>query len=166
MPITTALQKILQVILLLWLVQLAWLAWHFAPEAVDLTQRLISGRLGEAVRQEDPFYQWLGEVKELLPAGSTYIFVDCYEAGKDIQARYFLYPRKMVALNPLATPTVLFEEINKERVEYLVLRECNLYPQWQFLFQPGSPVFQPLPESGAGMVFRVDPCKVKGGFYD
>jgi hypothetical protein len=156
----------LHLILVLWLVQLGWLSWHFAPEAVDLTQRLVSARVGEAVRQEDAFYQWLGEIKELLPTESTYIFVDCYEAGKDIQARYFLYPRKMVTLTPLATPTVLFEEIKKERVEYLVLRECNLYPQWQFLFQPGNPVFQALPESGAGMVFRVDPRKLTGGFYD
>jgi hypothetical protein len=155
-----------QGILFLWLVQLGWLTWHFAPEALDLTQRLVSGRIGEVVRQEDPYYQWLGEIKELLPPESTYIFVDCYEAARDIQTRYILYPRKMVTLNPLATPTVLFEEIKKERAEYLVLRECNLYPHWQFLFEPGNAVFQALPESGAGMVFRVEPHKVTGGFYD
>jgi hypothetical protein len=153
-------------ILVLWLGQLAWLAWHFAPEVVDLTQRLASGRIGEVVRQEDSFYTWLGEIKARVPDNSTYIFVDCYEAGKDNQARYFLYPRKMVSLNPLATPTVLFEEIDKEGSSFLVLRECNLYPQWQFLFQPENQVFQALPVSGPGLVFKVDPQRVTGGFYD
>ncbi len=155
-----------QIILGLWLVQLGWLAWHFAPEAVDVTRRLAGGRTGEVVRQEDPYYRWLRELKEMLPPASTYIFVDCYEAGKDIEARYHLYPRKMVRLNPLATPSVLFEEINKEQAGYLILRECNLYPQWQFLFHPENSVFQALPESGAGMVFKVDPRQVTGGFYD
>jgi hypothetical protein len=155
-----------RIILVLWLGQLAWLAWHFAPKVVDLTQRLASGRTGEAVRQEDPFYAWLEEIKAMVPDTGTYIFVDCYEAGKDIQARYYLYPRKMVRLNPVTTPTVLFEEISKERAAFLVLRECNLYPQLQFLFQPETPVFQPLPESGPGMVFEVDPQRVTGGFYD
>jgi hypothetical protein len=158
--------SLLRAILILWLVQLGWLAWHFAPEAVDLGQRLVRGRTGEAVRQEDVYYRWLQEIKTLLPPTSTYIFVDCYEAGKDIEARYFLYPRKMVTLNPLATPSVLFEEIKKEQAQYLVLRECNLYPHWQFLFQPGNSVFQALPESGPGMVFKVDPRRLTGGFYD
>lgn len=153
-------------VLVLWLGQLVWLAWHFAPEAVDLTQRLASGRTGAAVRQEDSFYLWLTEIKDMLPDASTYIFVDCYEAGKDIEARYHLYPRQMVRLHPLATPTVLFEEIKKAGAAFLVLRECNLYPQWQFLFQPENPVFQALPVSGPGMVFKVDPQRVTGGFYD
>jgi hypothetical protein len=157
---------LLRAILILWVVQLGWLAWHFAPEAVDLSQRLVSGRAGDTVRQEDAYYQWLQEIKKLIPPDSTYIFVDCYEAGKDIEARYFLYPRKMVPLNPLATPSVLFEEIKKENAQFLVLRECNLYPQWQFLFQPENPVFQALPESGPGMVFKVDPQRLTGGFYD
>jgi hypothetical protein len=158
--------SLLRAILFLWVVQLGWLAWHFAPEVIDLSQRLVSGRAGESVRQEDVYYRWLQEIKTLLPPCSTFIFVDCYEAGKDIEARYFLYPRKMVLLNPLATPSVLFEEIKKEHADYLVLRECNLYPQWQFLFQPGNPVFQALPESGPGMIFRVDPQRLTGGFYD
>jgi hypothetical protein len=150
----------------LWLGQVAWLAWHFAPEVLDLTSRLAGGRIGEAVRQEDPFYTWLDEVKAMVPDTGTYIFVDCYEAGKDIQARYYLYPRKIVRLNPLATPTVLFDEISRKGADFLVLRECNLYPQWQFLFQPDNPVFQALPETGPGMVFKVDPQRVRGGFYD
>jgi hypothetical protein len=157
---------LLYLILFLWLGQLGWLVWHFAAEAGDLVHRLVSGRVGEAIRREDAFYCWLEEIREMLPAESTYIFVDCYEAGKDIQARYFLYPRKMVALNPLATPAVLFEEIKKERAEFLVLRECNLYSQWQFLFQPGNPFFRALPEAGAGMVFMVDHRRLTGGFYD
>jgi hypothetical protein len=158
--------SLIKVIFVLWLVQLGWLAWHFAPEAFDLTRRLAGGRTGEAIRQEDHYHRWLEELKTLLPPESTYIFVDCYEAGKDIEARYLLYPRKMVNLNPLATPTVLFEEIKKERAGYLVLRECNLYPHWQFLFQPENKVFQVLPETGAGMVFKVDPRQLTGGFYD
>jgi hypothetical protein len=155
-----------QIIFGLWLVQLGWLAWHFAPETLDLTRRLASGRTGEAVRRENTYFQWLAEVRELMPPESTYIFVDCYEAGKDIEARYFLYPRQMVNLNPLATPSVLFEKIKKAQAGYLVLRECNLYPHWQFLFQPDNLVFQALPESGPGMVFKVDPWRLTGGFYD
>ena len=83
----------------------------------------------------------LKKSKALMPPASTFIFVDCYEAGKDIEAGYILYPRKIVTMNPMATPTALFEEIKKEGAEYLILRECNLYPQWQFLFQPDNPVF-------------------------
>ena len=158
--------KVFQVILGLWLVQLIWLAWHFAPEAMDIGCRLATCRTGEAVRREEAYYRWLQEIQVLVPSSSTYIFVDCYEAGKDIEAGYILYPRKMVTMNPLATPTALFEKIKKEGAQYLILRECNLYPQWQFLFQPDNPVFHPLPVSRPGMVFKVDLQKLTGGFYD
>ena len=158
--------KVFQLILALWFVQLVWLAWHFAPEAVDLGRRIATCRAGEAVRQEEAYYRWLKELEAVMPQSSAYIFVDCYEAGKDIEAGYILYPRKIVTVNPMATPTVLFEEIKKREARYLVLRECNLYPQWQFLFQPDNPVFHPLPVSGPGMIFQVDLQKLKGGFYD
>jgi hypothetical protein len=127
---------------------------------------LASGKIGEAVHQEDTYYRWLRELREILPPASPYIFVDCYESGKDIEARYLLYPRKMVRLNPLATPSVLFEEIKKEQAEYLILRECNLYSHWRFLFQPENLVFQAIPVSGPGMVFKVEVRQVIGGFYD
>jgi hypothetical protein len=157
---------LIQIILALWFVQMVWLAWHFAPEAADLTCRLATCRTGEAVRREEPYYRWLEEVKALLPPSSTYIFVDCYEAGKDIAAGYILYPRKIDTMNPMATPSALFEKIKKEQAEYLILRECNLYPQWQFLFQPDNPVFHRLAVSGPGLVFKVDLQKLTGGFYD
>jgi hypothetical protein len=158
--------KVFHLILGLWLLQLIWLAWHFAPEAWDIGCRLATCRTGEAVHREEAYYRWLKEIEALLPPTSTYIFVDCYEAGKDIEAGYILYPRKIVTMNPLATPAALFEEIKREGVEYLVLRECNLYPHWQFLFQPHNPVFHPLPVSGPGLVFKVDLQKLTGGFYD
>lgn len=158
--------KLFQVILGLWFLQLIWLTWHFAPEARDIGSRLASGRTGEAVRREEAYYCWLKAIESLVPASSTYIFVDCYEAGKDIEAGYILYPRRISLMNPAATPTALFEEIKKRGAEFLILRECNLYPQWQFLFQPDHPVFQQLPLPGQGMVFKVDLQKLKGGFYD
>jgi hypothetical protein len=158
--------KVFQLILALWFVQLVWLAWHFGPEAADLGRRIATCRVGEAVRQEEAYYRWLKELEAVMPRSSAYIFVDCYEAGKDIEAGYILYPRKIVTVNPMATPTVLFEAIKKEEARYLVLRECNLYPQWQFLFQPDNPVFHPVAVSGPGMIFQVDLEKLKGGFYD
>jgi hypothetical protein len=157
---------LLRVILALWLGQLVWLAWHFTPEAVDISCRAATCRVGEAVRQEESYYQWLEKIKSLVPPSSTYIFVDCYEAGKDIKAGYFLYPRKIITMNPMAAPSFLFEEIKKEGAEYLILRECNLYPQWQFLFQPDNPVFHQLAIPGSGMVFKIDLQKLIGGFYD
>ena len=155
-----------QVLAVLWLVQVGWLAWHFAPDVADLAQRLASGRTGEAVRREEPFFQWLKHLQALMPPQSTYIFVDCYEAGKDIEARYFLYPRRIVRLHPTATPSVLYDKIKQERADFLVLRECNLYPQWQFLFAKDHPLFQACLESGPGLVFRVEHQLVRGGFYD
>jgi hypothetical protein len=166
MPLPDRHWVLLRAILILWVAQLAWLTWHFGPEAVDLGRRLATGRAGEAVRLEDAYYCWVQELKSLLPPSSTYIFVDCYEAGKDIEAQYFLHPRKMVPLNPLATPTVLFEKIKQEQADFVVLRECNLYPHWQFMFQPENPVFHALPASGPGMVFKVDSRRLTGGFYD
>ena len=157
---------LLRIIVALWVVQLVWLGWHFAPEAADLGCRLATCRVGEAVRREESFYVWLEKVKTLMPPASTFIFVDCYEAGKDIEAGYILYPRKIVTMNPMATPTALFEEIKEEGAEYLILRECNLYPQWQFLFQPDNPVFHRVAVPGPGLVFKVDLQKLTGGFYD
>jgi hypothetical protein len=157
---------LIRIISALWMVQLVWLGWHFAPEAADLGCRLATCRVGEAVRQEESYYAWLEKVKTIMPAKSTFIFVDCYEAGKDIEAGYILYPRKIVTMNPMATPTALFEEIKEEGAEYLILRECNLYPQWQFLFQPDNPVFRRVEVPGPGLVFKVDLQKLTGGFYD
>lgn len=153
-------------LLLVWLAQLVWLAWHFSADFVDLAKRLASGRVGEAVRREEPDHLWLEELKTLMPPDSTYIFVDCYEAGNYLATRYRLHPRRMVILNPLATPTRLYDKIKQEQASFLVLRECNLYPQWQFLFGPEARVFQPLPTSGPGLVLRVDPGALTGGFYD
>jgi hypothetical protein len=156
----------MRIIVILWVAQLIWLGWHFMPEAVDLGCRLATCRVGEAVRREESFYSWLEKLKTVLPPKSAFIFVDCYEAGKDIEAGYILYPRKLDTMNPAATPTALFEEIKEQGAEYLILRECNLYPHWQFLFEPDNPVFHRVEISGPGMVFKVDLQKLTGGFYD
>ncbi len=155
-----------RMLLLGWLAQLGWLAWHFTPDLMDLTKRLASGRTGEAVRREGADYWWLEELKTLVPPQSTYIFVDCYEAGNYTLTRYILHPRKMVLLNPRATPTRLYETIKQEQADFLVLRECNLYPQWQFLKEPEAAGLHPLSTSGPGQVYRVEQAKLKGGFYD
>lgn len=154
------------IIVWLWIGQLGWLAWHFAPEVADLAGRLATGRVGEAIRQEDNSYRWFQELKKIIPPEGAYGFVDCYEAGIDIQARYHLYPRRLVRLKPTVTPSFLYERLHRAQANFLILRECNPSPYWRFLFNPKEPVFQPLPQSGAAAAFTVDARRLIGGFYD
>jgi len=159
-------RALVKIIAGLWLLQLGWLAWHYAPEALEVTQRLASGEVGGAVRQEDAYYRWLGELAELLPPTATYIFIDRYEAGKYLETRYVLHPRRMVRLNPQVTPAFLYDRIVREQAEYLILPEGEASVTWKYVSQSDSHLFQALPTSGPGMVFRVNLRQVTGGFYD
>ncbi len=157
---------IIIILALLWLGQLGWLAWHFAPEALDLAQRLKLGSTTAVSPPADPFDRWLAELAHLLPADRTYIFVDCYETGNYAKMRYVLYPRRQLRLDPKATPALLFTMIQQEKVAFLILGGCNLDPHWHFLCKDQQTVFQTLPTAGPGLVLSVASNRIRGGFYD
>ncbi len=154
-------------VLLLWGLQVIWLAFHFAPEIKDLVWRLPRGDVGAAVRQEDPLYQWLRHVKAVIPEHATYVFLDNYEAGKEIEARYILAPRRHILLPPRVPADFLFYVISQEKASFLILRDRQepLDPAVQTALR-NSPVFRPVDLPGPGAVFRVDHRPLQWGFYD
>ncbi len=154
----------IKILFLLWLLQLAWLAWHFAPEAVALSQRLWAA---DAARgQDESFDRWLAELTQLLPPTSTYILIDCYETGNYTRMRYHLYPRRQVRLDPKTSPAFLFTAIQQEQAAFVILGGCHLAPHWRYILQEPQGVFQTLPTAGSGLVLGVDPGRMVGGFYD
>ncbi len=152
-------------ILGLWGLQILWLAWHFAPEAGDVGKRLIQGSWGQAVRREDPFYRWVAQLKEVIPPHASYIFLDRYEAGKEIEARYHLYPRRHVLLSPKAPPSFLYYFIKSSRATFLVMMNGG-QPRVGLQTTLASPAFQKVDLQGLGLVFKTDPDRLLGGFYD
>ncbi|MFP3866728.1 MAG: hypothetical protein ACLFUU_01010 [Desulfobacteraceae bacterium] len=153
-------------ILVLWLAQMGWLGWRFAPEGRELVQRLLSGQVGEAVRQEEPFPQGLAQIKEIVPPSATYVFLDHYEAGKENVARYLLYPRRHVLLPPHITPMPLFNRLIREDATYLIVRNDPPPAAQYYLNNPRHPGFQHLLDSSAGTLYRVQPHLLVGGYYD
>jgi len=155
-----------RLILILWGLQVFWLIWHFTPEAQDLARRIGQKTWGETVRQEDPFYRWLMRLAQVMPPGATYIFLDNYEAGKEIEARYLLYPRQRILLPPTAPPSFLFYAGRYYQATFLLVRDKNapLEPEMQAVLP--SPAFQALDLAGPGLVFRVDYSRLQGFFYD
>ncbi len=152
--------------LILWLLQVAWLVWRFAPEAAELWPRLWQAGAGERQASGDPLETWLQAVAQVIPPESTYILVDCYETGQYAKMRYQLYPRRQIRLEPQTTPTLLFTTIRQEGARFLMVGGCNLAEHWQFLWQKEPEVFRPVPTSGPGLIFQVDPTQLMGGFYD
>lgn len=148
----------------LWGLQILWLAWHFAPEAGDLGKRLVGGSWGEALRQEDPFYRWVAHLKEVIPPRAAYVFLDRYEAGKEIEARYYLYPRRHVLLFPQAPPAFLYYDLRRYQARYLVVHNTHEPPALKTALS--SPAFQAVHLSGPGLVFKADPARLSGDFYD
>ncbi len=152
-------------LLLLWALQLLWLGRHFAPEVRDLAWRLASSSTGAAVRQEDSFYRWLQALAGVIPPQATYIFLDDYQAGKEIVARYHLLPRRHVLLSPDVSPGFLFYSLRQEKASYLIIREGDR--SWDSKEAVGkSPAFKPVAVPGPGLVFRVDYARLLGSFYD
>lgn len=153
-------------ILLLWGLQVVWLAWYFAPEIRDLAGRVARRDVGQAIRQEDPFYRWLTALAAIIPKDATYLFLDDYEAGKEIEARYHLVPRRHILLSPEVPPSFLFYVARQEKASFLIIREREkpLGPGAQAATH--SPAFQPVPLPGPGLVFRVDYSRLLGSFYD
>lgn len=153
-------------LLILWGLQIIWLFWHFAPEARDLARRLARHDVGAAIRQADPLYRWAGALSALIPPDSAYVFLDNYEAGKEIEVRYYLAPRRHLLLPPEATAPQLFYVLHQEQATFLLIREGNLPlgPGVRAALQARA--LHELSAPGPGKVFRVDPGKLSWGFYD
>lgn len=156
----------LRLVLALWVLQLAWLAWQLRDEVGDVARRSWRHSGGEAVRLEDPFYRWLKDLARVVPPQATYVFLDNYEAGKEIEAYYHLFPRRHLLLLPQTPPSRLFHTLRQYGASYLLVRDQK---------QPPGPGLKALVDLGAveqlalpgpGLVFRVDPARIKGGFYD
>jgi hypothetical protein len=163
---TQTLNWLLRLCLLVWVLQLGWLGWQLREEIVEVPQRVWSHSWGEAVRQEDPFYRWLVQVDQVIPPRAAYLFLDNYEAGKEIEARYQLFPRPHHLLRPQASPSRLYLTLRQEQVSYLLVRDPKqaLGPGLKAAMAAGVVEFLPL--AGPGLAFRVNPDRITGSFYD
>ena len=141
---------LVRLILGLWGLQVLWLIWHFAPEARDLARRAACGGLSAAIRQEEPLYRWAAALQAVIPESATYVFLDDYAAGKEIEVRYDLAPRRHVLLSPEAPAGFLFYALHQEHAAFLLIRESPkpLGPGARAAMH--SPAFQPAKSSGAG----------------
>lgn len=157
---------LLRLVLFLWGLELMWLAWHFSPEVRDLVWRMATVQVGQAIRQEDPFYRWLTALAALIPQDATYLFLDHYEAGKEIEARYHLVPRRHVLLAPEVPPSFLFYVARKEKASFLIVRDREKPLGPGVLAAVQSPAFGAVALPGPGLVFRVDYNRLPGSFYD
>jgi hypothetical protein len=153
-------------VLLLWALQVIWLVSYFGPEIKDLAGRLARGNVGAAVRLEDPLYPWLKSLAAVIPEPAAYVFLDNYEAGKEIEARYFLTPRRHILLVPDVTADFLFYVLHQEKASFLIIRDrqAPLGPGVRAAL--GSAAFRPVDLPGPGLAFRVDYHLLKWGFYD
>ena len=153
-------------ILGLWGLQVLWLIWHFGPEARDLAQRAARGSLGGAIRQEDPLYRWATALEAIIPESATYVFLDDYAAGKEIEVRYYLAPRRHILLSPEVPAGFLFYALHQEHAAFLLIRESHKPLGPGALSALQSPAFQPVNLPGPGLTFRVDFSRLGWGFYD
>ena len=156
---------LVKLLLCLWGVQVLWLAWHFAPEAGAAGKRLLQGTWGQAIRQEDPFYRWVAQLKEAIPPKGAYLFLDRYEAGKEIEARYHLYPRRHKLLVPQAPSSFLFFDLRRSQASFVLIRDPEQATAPSSRAAMGSPAFHPL-KFPPGLVFKVDCRLIHGDFYD
>jgi len=163
---TSTFSWLLRLCLLLWVLQLVWLGWLLREELVEVPQRLWSHAAGEAVRQEDPFYRWLVQVDQVIPPQAAYLFLDKYEAGKEIEARYHLFPRPHHLLQPQTPPSRLFHILRQEHISYLLVRDPKLAGGVGLKAAIAANAVEPLPLAGPGLVYRVNPDRITGGFYD
>ncbi|MFZ5448325.1 MAG: hypothetical protein ACOZFS_06785 [Thermodesulfobacteriota bacterium] len=157
---------LVRLILALWGLQVLWLFWHFGPEAGEVARRAAHGNIGAAIRQEDPLYRWATALKVVIPENAAYVFLDDYAAGKEIEVRYYMAPRRHILMSPEVPASFLFSRLHQENASFLLLRESaqSLGPGVQAALQ--SPAFHRLNLPGPGQVFRVDAKLLHWGFYD
>ena len=148
--------------LTLWMLALTWwgvpfgLEWILGPPLA----------LAAAIRQEDPLYRWATALQAIIPKSATYVFLDDYAAGKEIEVRYYLAPRRHILLSPEVPASFLFYALHQEHATFLLIRESPkaLGPGAQAAMH--SPAFHPVDLPGPGLVFRVDADLLRWGFYD
>ncbi len=160
-------QWLLRLILALFVCQLGWLAWQLRGDFADLAYRTWSGTWGNAVREEDPFYRWVAELNQAIPPGITYVFLDNYEAGKEVEARYHLFPRRHLLLLPESPPSLLFYTLKQNQASYVFVRDASqpMGPGLKAALELGA-AKQLLDLHGPGLVYQVDARLIRGGFYD
>jgi hypothetical protein len=157
---------LVRLFLVLWGLQILWLIWHFAPEAGHMVRMIAHRDVGVASRQDDQLYRWSQALKAIIPPQATYVFLDDYAAGKAIQVRYYLTPRRQILKPPNLPASFLFYTLRQQDASFLMLRGA---PR---LSDPGvqaalhCPAVQPLHLPGPGRVFRVDTRVLSWGFYD
>ena len=157
---------LLRVVLVLFVLQLAWLVWQLRQDMADMTRRLWTQTWGTAVLLEDPFYRWLTDLTRVIPPESTYVFLDNYEAGKEIEARYHLFPRQHLLILPASPPSLVFHTLKEHQASFILRREAQgpPGPGLKALLDLGAA--QPLNLPGKGQVLRLNPQLITGGFYD
>ena len=131
-------------ILGLWGLQVLWLVWHFGPEAGTWPGEPPAGDVGAAIRQEDPLYRWATALQAVIPEHATYVFLDNYDAGKEIEVRYYLAPRRHLLLSPEVPAGFLFYALHQEQAAFLLIRES------QTASGAGGPGRPALPRLSAG----------------
>jgi len=159
-------QWLLRLVLVLFVLQLGWLVWQLRQDIGDMARRGWSHTWGTAVREEDPFYRWVTELNRDVPPGVTYLFLDNYEAGKEVEARYHLYPRQHLLLLPEAAPSLLFYTLRQNNVTYIFVRDAKVPPGPGLQAALNLGAAARLNPPGPGLVYRVDPKRIHGGFYD
>ncbi|MGQ9689237.1 MAG: hypothetical protein ACUVXF_10685 [Desulfobaccales bacterium] len=153
-------------VVMLWLGQILWLVWHLRGEGGDLAQRLGRGSWGEAVRLEQPLYRWILQVQRLLPPEATYFFLDNYEAGKEIEVRYHLFPRQHILVSPDTQPSRLFHLLRQHQPAYVLVRDPQLASGFGLKAAMEAGAVVPLNSPSPGLVFAVQPTLITRGFYD
>ena len=157
---------LLRLSLVLFVLQLGWLAGQLREDIRDMARRAWHHSWGTAVREEDPFYRWVVALNRAIPPQATYVFLDNYEAGKEVEARYHLFPRRHLLLLPESSPSLLFFTLKQEQVSYLFVRDAKQpqVPGLMAALNLGAAKRLNLPRPG--QVYRVDPKLIKGGIYD
>lgn len=166
MPAIIRFPWLLRLFLVAWALQAVLVLWELGPEIMDTGRRLLSGPRGAAVRLEDPFYRWVEELARVIPPEATYLFLDRYERGKEIEARYHLFPRRHVLGAPHLPPTYLFYLLRHYNAGFLVAHTAPEPLSPEVARAVRSPAFSSFPPSGRGRVFRVEVHRLQGDFYD
>ncbi|MCL6622132.1 MAG: hypothetical protein K6T55_08535 [Syntrophobacterales bacterium] len=166
MPTSARLIWLTRLFLLLWALQGLWVLWELGPDVLDSGRRLLWGPRGAAVRLEDPFYLWILELSREIPPSGAYLFLDRYERGKEIEARYHLFPRRHVLGAPNLPPSYLFYLLRHHQAGFLVAHTAPEPLSPEVARAVATPAFSACPPSGRGLLFRVDLGRLQGDFYD